>query len=196
MPGPLRGTTFQRGTRLAGALLGLAACGGSAPPAAGPAPLCQAPLWWNDPAIVPESVSVNQTGGFTTSWDLDLELPSGTPVQLPHAAQLLAQAAYPWGWQPTFVDLESGHVFRFLHLRPQDAKATQVGALYAAGTVVGLSGGDTLDTGFGRDCEGHPCSTGAHLCVQSDVHVQTMFPPGGPACPAGSPGASPPGAAP
>ncbi len=173
----------------------LAACGAAAPPAAaGPSALCRQPLWWNAPPAVPESRSVNQTGGYATEWDQDLIVPSGTPVQLPRAAQLLAQQAYPWGWQPTFLDLESGHVFRFLHLKPQAAWAVQVGAIYPSATVVGLTGGDTLDTGFGQDCAGKPCSTGAHLCVQADAHVAALFPPGGPVCPAAAPapGGSPP----
>lgn len=165
-------------------LVCLAACGASPPPAPAISPLCGASPWWNATPTVPESRSPNQTGGYATDWDLDLELPSGTPVQLARPAQLLAQAAYRWGWQPTFLDLETGHVFRFLHLRPQDARTTGVGTIYSGGTIVGLSGGDTLDTGFGQDCDGQPCSTGAHLCVEADAVPSALFPPGGPDCPA------------
>ncbi len=171
---------------------GLPACGASprAIAVAVPDP-CAALLWWNQPRVAAEAREVNDTGGETTVWDLDYAVPSGTPVQLPCAATLLSQAVYPWGWQPTFVDGERGHVFRFLHLRPQAQLVTAVGATYAAGTIVGLSGGDTWDTGYERPaCDGTICSRGAHLCVEADTHVGELFPAEVRACPPGTPGAA------
>jgi hypothetical protein len=50
--------------------------------------------------------------------------------------------------------------------------ATSVGHVYPAGFMVGLSGGDTADTG-------KPVySTGAHLCIQTLVPYRTAFPAG------------------
>ncbi|MHB1844206.1 MAG: hypothetical protein ACYCWW_05145 [Deltaproteobacteria bacterium] len=167
------------------------ACGG---PPEGPERTdpCEAARWWLLPHTVPESQELNTTAGVTTRFDDDLELPAGTPVQLRGSAQLLAQATYPWGWQPTFVDLGTGHVFRLLHLRPEDARTTEPGALYPAGTIVGRSGGDTWETGFmRRACAGRICSNGAHLCVQGDAPFSELFPPDGSSCPEGSAGAIP-----
>ncbi len=167
--------------------------GGGPSPAPSAQPECGAVRWWLHAHTVPEEQELNTTGGVTTRWDDDLELPSGTEVQLRDDSILLAQGTYAWGWQPTFLDLATGHVFRLLHLRPQDAWATSVGALYARGALVGRSGGDTWDTGFERRaCEGQPCSTGAHLCIEGDAPFGETFPPDGAACPPGSPGAEAP----
>ena len=77
---------------------------------------------------------------------------------------------------PEFTDLVTGYRFRLLHLRPQFQYATSVGHTYPAGYIVGLSGGDTADTGLG------PYSTGQHLCVQTLVAYRTAFPSGVDAC--------------
>ncbi len=185
-----------RPTRACWTIALLAACGGPATapgsPASAPPPpdRCDALLWWNQPPVEAETAVDNDTGGVTTRWDLDYAVASSTPVQLRHDSQLLAQAVYPWGWQPTFLDLASGHVFRFLHLRPQVQLVGTVGAVYPAGTLVGVSGGDSWDTGYERPaCDGRICSAGAHLCVEADDHVAAIFPARPLACPAGSPGA-------
>ena len=59
-----------------------------------------------------------------------------------------------------------------LHLRPQHMWATQIGHVYPAGTVVGVSGGDTWDTGG----KGRGYSTGPHLCVQTLSGFRSDFP--------------------
>jgi hypothetical protein len=63
-----------------------------------------------------------------------------------------------------------------LHLRPQHQWATDVGRVYPAGYVVGISGGDTRDTGLG------PYSTGQHLCIQTLRTYRDAFPRGVDAC--------------
>ena len=97
---------------------------------------------------------------------------SSTPIQLRHASKLVASGVYAWGWMPTFVDQITGRKFRFLHLRPQHMWATQIGHVYPAGTVVGVSGGDTWDTGG----KGRGYSTGPHLCVQTLSGFRSDFP--------------------
>lgn len=138
--------------------------------------------WWNSPV----------TYQYKTihSWDdTDLgTIATGTEVQLRHRSKLVASTVENWGWQPEFVDQVTGQTFRFLHLRPQNQYAHSVGMVYAAGTIVGLSGGDSCDTGF-CDSAGHcnnrdgtvgtcsvPYSTGAHLCVQTPQPYRTAFP--------------------
>ena len=185
--------TFERSAAEALLLAVAVGCGAPPPPAAtdaAPPDLCGGLRWWNQPSTVPESRLSNATGGVTTTFDDDLAVPGSTPVQLRRDATLLAEAVYPWGWQPTFREVATGHVFRFLHLRPEARDATSVGTVYPAGTIVGLSGGDSWDTGFERPaCEGRVCSTGAHLCVEGELPFAELFPPSSRACPAGSPGA-------
>ena len=105
-------------------------------------------------------------------WDTDLAVRSSTPIQLRHASKLVASGVYGWGWMPTFVDQVTGRRFRFLHLRPQHRWTTQVGHVYPAGTLVGVSGGDTWDTGGA----GRGYSTGPHLCVQTLSGFRADFP--------------------
>ena len=73
---------------------------------------------------------------------------------------------------PTFVDQVTGRRLCFLHLRPQHMWATVVGHVYPAGTVVGVSGGDSWDTGGA----GRGYSTGPHLCVQTLSGSARTFP--------------------
>jgi hypothetical protein len=115
--------------------------------------------------------------GAAIWWDTDLAVAGDTPIQLRHDATLVDQVVTPWGWQPTFDDLLTGRRFSFLHLHPTDAAGndarytTVVGAVYVAGTIVGLSGGDSADTGFPT------YSSGAHLCVQTiDYYRDTIGP--------------------
>src|SRR5205085_408343 len=56
-----------------------------------------------------------------------------------------------------------------------------VGQTYPAGHIVGLSGGDTHDTGYPT------YSTGPHLCVQTTQNFRAVFPAGSEGG-AGSPG--------
>jgi len=132
--------------------------------------------WWN-------SAYTSQSMDY--GWhDTDLAVSSSTPIQLRNPAKLIAHGVYGWGFMPTFVDQVTGHEFRFLHLRPQHQWATEIGHVYPAGYIVGLSGGDTHDTGLGV------YSTGAHLCVQTIVPFRTAFPYGSAGGGSGSPGAS------
>ncbi len=122
--------------------------------------------WWNAPFTY-QSMSYG--------WhDTDLAVSSSTPIQLRHASRLTAWGIYGWGYMPTFVDVQTGYTFRFLHLRPQHTNATEIGHVYPAGYIVGPSGGDTHDTGLGV------YSTGAHLCVQTPGNepFRTAFPAG------------------
>lgn len=129
---------------------------------------CSHLQWWN---------SYITYSHMSYGWhDTDLSVRSSTPVQLRHASKLLRHGVYGWGYMPEFVDLVTGKRFRFLHLRPQHQWATAVGHVYPAGYVVGLSGGDTRDTGLGV------YSTGAHLCVQSLSPYRACFPAGRDAC--------------
>ncbi len=111
-------------------------------------------------------------------WDTDLAVRSSTPIQLRHASKLVASGVYGWGWMPTFVDQVTGRRFRFLHLRPQHMWATSIGHVYPAGAVVGVSGGDTWDTGGA----GRGYSTGPHLCVQTLSGFRVDFPDTRDAC--------------
>jgi hypothetical protein len=55
---------------------------------------------------------------------------------------------------------------------------TAIGKVYPAGTVVGVSGGDTWDTGGA----GRGYSTGPHLCVQTLSGFRADFPATRDAC--------------
>ena len=131
--------------------------------------LCSHVQWWNSALTYGPYMSYGW-------WDTDLNVSSGTPVQLRHDSKLYNQGVYGWGFMPEFVDQVTGQKFRFLHLRPSAKYATAIGTVYPAGTIVGLSGGDTADTGLGT------YSTGAHLCVQTLAAYRTDFPTGKDAC--------------
>jgi hypothetical protein len=161
------------------------AIGGSGPEGCG-MPSCSALQWWNAPI------------GYqyiNNAWyDTDLRVSSGTPVVLRHASKLDKEGVYAWGWMPEFTDTVTGERFRFLHLRPSDRYTTSVGTLYDPGTIVGLSGGDTFDTGHPSCCDDPKAqatctcySTGAHLCVQTKDPFAAAFPPGQDACVANCP---------
>ena len=155
----------------------LSACGGQLPDdgtgqSADDLASCRSIQWWHGYRIT--SNRLESTGW----WDTDLGVSSSTPVQLRHASKLVASGVYGWGWMPTFVDQVTGKKFRFLHLRPQHMWATQIGKVYAAGTVVGVSGGDTWDTGGA----GRGYSTGPHLCVQTLSGFRADFPDTRDAC--------------
>ena len=124
--------------------------------------------WWNS-RITWTSVDYGWN-------DTDLGVSSSTPVQLRHPSQLYRHGVYGWGYMPEFVDLVTGDKFRFLHLRPQDQWATSDGTVYPEGYVVGLSGGDTYDTGYPT------YSTGPHLCVQTLAAYRSAFPAGWDPC--------------
>ncbi len=130
---------------------------------------CSHVQWWNSALTYGPYMSYGW-------WDTDLAVSSGTPVQLRHDSRLDKHGVYGWGYMPEFTDLVTGHRFRFLHLRPAYQYATSTGTVYPAGYVVGLSGGDTADTGLG------PYSTGAHLCVQTLDAYRACFPTGHDAC--------------
>lgn len=125
--------------------------------------------WWNTALTYGPYMSYGW-------WDTDLAVPHDTPVQLRHDSKLYKSGVYGWGYMPEFVDLVTGEKFRFLHLRPQNQLATNVGQVYPAGFVVGTSGGDTADTGLPK------YSTGAHLCVQTLAAYRTAFPAGKDPC--------------
>ena len=139
------------------------------PPPGGTGLLCSNVQWWN---------SALTYGPYKSSgwWDTDISASSGTRIQLRHASKLDKHGVYGWGWMPEFTDQVTGARFRFLHLRPSAQYTTAVGTVYPAGTVVGLSGGDTPDTGYST------YSSGAHLCVQTLVDYRTAFPKGVDAC--------------
>jgi hypothetical protein len=130
---------------------------------------CSALQWWNSAL----TYGPYQDYGW---WDTDLAVSHDTPVVLRHDSKLYKTGVYAWGYMPEFVDLVTNEKFRFLHLRPQHQLATNVGQVYAKGTIVGYSGGDTADTGLGT------YSTGAHLCVQTLDAYRTVFPTGVDAC--------------
>jgi hypothetical protein len=130
---------------------------------------CSNLQWWNSALTYGPYMSYGW-------WDTDLAVSSGTRVQLRHDSRLDKHGVYGWGYMPEFTDLVTGHRFRFLHLRPENQYATANGTVYPAGYVVGLSGGDTAETGLG------PYSTGAHLCVQTLDPYRTCFPTGRDPC--------------
>lgn len=130
---------------------------------------CSNVQWWNRPLTYGPYMSYGW-------WDTDLSVGSGTRVQLRHNSRLDRTGVYAWGYMPEFTDLVTGYRFRLLHLKPAYQWATSVGKVYPGGYVVGLSGGDTADTGLG------PYSTGAHLCVQTLQQYRTVFPAGWDAC--------------
>ena len=127
-------------------------------------PACDALQWWNT-YITYEHVSYGW-------YDTDLGVRASTPVQLRHASRLERTGVYGWGYMPEFTDLATGARFRMLHLRPQNQWATNVGQVYPAGHIVGLSGGDTNDTGYPT------WSTGSHLCIQTLRTYRSVFPRG------------------
>jgi hypothetical protein len=109
-------------------------------------------------------------------WDTDIGVPGSSRVQLRHRSRLDKTGVYGWGYMPEFTDLVTGKRFRYLHLRPSAQWATEVGKVYPAGYIVGLSGGDTYDTGLPK------YSTGAHLCVQTLDTYRSCFPAGWDPC--------------
>jgi hypothetical protein len=127
---------------------------------------CRSIQWWTGYWI-----TSNVKTGYGW-WDTDLAINGSTPIQLRHASKLVASGVYGWGWMPTFVDQVTGKRFRFLHLRPQHMWATVIGKVYPAGAVIGVSGGDTWDTGGA----GRGYSTGPHLCVQTLSGFRAAFP--------------------
>lgn len=141
-------------------------CNGPPPP---PGTLmCSALQWWNATLTYQH---------MSSGWvDTDLRVAAGTPVQLRHNARLDRHGVYDWGYMPEFTDMVTGMRFRYLHLRPQNQYATTVGRVYPAGFIVGLSGGNTTDTGYPT------YSTGSHLCVQTLVPYRSAFPSGMDAC--------------
>ena len=132
---------------------------------------CSNVQWWN---------SALTYGPYMSSgwWDTDLAVSTHTKVQLRHASRLDKHGVYGWGFMPEFTDQVTGKRFRFLHLQiaPSLQYANVDGTIYPAGFVVGLSGGDTADTGLGT------YSTGAHLCVQTLDTYRNCFPTGKDAC--------------
>jgi hypothetical protein len=128
--------------------------------------------WWNSAHTYDWQL---QNGAYYW-YDTDLAVGTGTPIQLRHDSKLVDAPVKAWGWQPQFIDQVTGERFQFLHLRPSDKYTTAVGTTYKAGTVVGLSGGDTADTGY------NTYSTGAHLCVETLVAFSQAFPKGQDAC--------------
>jgi hypothetical protein len=142
----------------------------NAPPPPPPPPTglkCENLQWWNS------ALTSSSKPGW---WDTDLAVSSGTPVVLRHDSRLDGTGVYEWGYMPEFTDLATGKPFKFLHLRPSSQWATEIGKVYPAGYVVGLSGGDTYDTGKPK------WSTGAHLCVQTIDSYRDVFPTGDDAC--------------
>jgi hypothetical protein len=150
---------------------------------------CGYPQWWN--------TGYSWSPGYyairgTYSWDNDIAIAAGTPIQLRHASRLVAEGTYAWGWMPEFVDTVTSQRFALLHLQPSRRMTTAVGTTYPAGTLVGYSGGNTRDTGLcvaipgcgTPDCALARCvySTGAHLCVQTQTSYRTAFPMGTETC--------------
>jgi hypothetical protein len=114
--------------------------------------------------------------GAYTWWDTDLAISSHTPIQLRHDSQLVADPVEAWGWQPQFIDMVTGQRFQFLHMQPTAQYTNIIGHVYAAGTIVGLSGGDSGATGYPT------YSTGSHLCVETIAAYRTAFPAGTDPC--------------
>lgn len=141
----------------------------SPPPPGGTGLVCSNVQWWNSALTYGPYMSYGW-------WDTDIASSSGSKIQLRHDSKLDKHGVYGWGWMPEFTDQVTGYRFRFLHLKPSAQYTTEIGKVYPAGTIVGLSGGDTADTGLGT------YSTGAHLCVQTLVDYRTAFPKGTDAC--------------
>ena len=131
--------------------------------------LCSNVQWWNSALTYGPYISYGW-------WDTDLAVSTHTPVQLRHDSTLYKEGVYGWGWMPEFTDTVTGDKFRFLHLQPTAKYTTTIGKTYPAGTIVGLSGGDSAATGLGT------YSTGAHLCVQTLATYRSAFPAGKDAC--------------
>jgi hypothetical protein len=117
---------------------------------------CGVVQWWN--SALNGASHISKASGW---WDTDLNVSHDTKVQLRHDSKLISYVTGAVGFMPTFIDQKTGKKFRFLHLRPQAEYTKTIGKIYPAGTIVGLSGGDTHDTGYPT------YSTGAHLCVQT-----------------------------
>jgi hypothetical protein len=136
---------------------------------AGAGLLCANIQWWNSALTYGPYMSYGW-------WDTDLAVPNLSKVQLRHDSRLDKEGVYGWGWMPEFTDMVTGDRFRFLHLQPSAKYATTIGKTYPAGTIVGLSGGASAETGYPK------YSTGAHLCVQTLAAYRTAFPAGKDAC--------------
>jgi hypothetical protein len=150
--------------------------GGSSPGPGGGFVSCGAAQWWNSNITYGPYMDYNPGQGVTYWWDTDLHMNASSQVQLRHDSKLIAEGVHAWGWQPTFIDQVTGKKFQFLHLRPQNKYTTEIGKVYPAGTIVGLSGGDTADTGYPK------YSTAAHLCLQTAETWGATFPPGNEPC--------------
>ena len=143
---------------------------------------CGAPQWWTASPSYYYALTTH-FANTATYWDADFGQYVNAPIQLRHDSKLLGfDPGSCCGYVPTFQDQKTGEIFRFLHLHPQNKNATNVGQVYPAGFIVGISGGNTYDTGLGKSCGSHPCSTGAHLCVETKSAFTTAFPPGKEPC--------------
>jgi hypothetical protein len=136
---------------------------------AGAGLVCGNVQWWSSAITFGPYVSYGW-------WDTDLAVSNMSKVQLRHASRLEKEGVYGWGWMPEFTDTVTGKRFRFLHLQPSARYATAVGTVYPAGTIVGLSGGGTKETGYPT------YSTAPHLCVQTIEKYRDVFPSGTDAC--------------
>jgi hypothetical protein len=133
-------------------------------------------------------------------YDTDIHALGWTPIKIPHQSRLDNNKVWAWGYMPEMTDLVTGKQFKVLHLHPSDqaghdakyANAYGLGNIVPAGTVIGLSGGDTCDTGNTCACSntgwctaGNPASgcclstthsSAAHLCINTTVLFRTAFP--------------------
>jgi hypothetical protein len=130
----------------------------------------------------------------TVEWDNDLSVSAGSTIVLPHDSMYLGESSSysfqscggAWGYGPTFHDMVSNVNFHFNHLKPGWKTFANVaaGTVIKAGSFVGVSGGDTCETGY-CNCNLNCCnggtscplegggnswcasthSTGQHLCV-------------------------------
>src|ERR1700674_788648 len=112
--------------------------------------------WWTDSRTT--NVSSSGVAACPSAYDIDNGYIHGSNViVLPHDSEYLgdnSSYAYTtctgaWGFGPNFYDTVTHVRFHLNHIRPGSPLASlPVGTMLKAGSFVGLSGGDTCETGY------------------------------------------------
>lgn len=130
--------------------------------------------WWTQNATYS---AAPPNSGCSTSYDLDNGNIQNQVIVLPHDSEYLGDyssyaynsCAGAWGFGPSFYDTVTGVKFHLNHIRPGFGAAalgnTQTGTMLKAGSYVGISGGNTCETGYCSN--GYSSTYGYTQCLVS-----------------------------
>ena len=123
--------------------------------------------WWTQNATY--------SSGSCSGYDLDNGNIQNQVIVLPHDSEYLGDSSDwthynsctsspltggAWGFGPSFYDTVTGVKFHLNHIKPTTASAlgnTPTGTMLKAGSYIGISGGNTCETGY--------CSTASTGCL-------------------------------